>query len=265
MARMNIKRKEALSKFDPTKSYSLIEAAEILKQISYTKFDPTIDIGVRLGVDPHKADQMVSGVVARRRSIAKSARVLVLCSPDKEEEAKAAGADFVGLDEYISKIEKGWTDIDVIITMPTVMAKIGRLGKILGPKGLMPSPNTGTVTFEIGKAVQDAKASKVGFVNSGINPALNQNYKNDGNVIIVPPNINIQPTHLLTATIKPKLNIDFNKINQALDFEAERAIEEGKIVSVKINKTVITLKPDGTYSKEILTIKKNQSKKITLS
>jgi large subunit ribosomal protein L1 len=163
MARISKKRKEALSKFDATKSYSLVEAAEILKQISYTKFDSSIDIDIRLGVDPRKADQMVRGVVALPHGTGKTVRVLVLCSPDKEEEAKAAGADFVGLDEYISKIEKGWTDIDVIITMPTVMAKLGRLGKVLGPRGLMPNPKSGTVTLEVGKAVQEVKAGKIDF------------------------------------------------------------------------------------------------------
>jgi large subunit ribosomal protein L1 len=163
MARISKKRKEALSKFDATKSYSLVEAAEILKQISYTKFDSSVDIDVRLGVDPRKADQMVRGVVALPHGTGKTVRVLVLCSPDKEEEAKAAGADYVGLDEYISKIEKGWTDIDVIITMPTVMAKLGRLGKVLGPRGLMPNPKSGTVTLEVGKAVREVKAGKIDF------------------------------------------------------------------------------------------------------
>lgn len=163
MARISKKRKEALSKFDATKSYSLEEAASILKEISYTKFDSSVDIDVRLGVDPRKADQMVRGVVALPHGTGKTVRVLVLCSPDKEEEAKAAGADHVGLDDYIQKIEKGWTDIDVIITMPTVMAKLGRLGKVLGPRGLMPNPKSGTVTLEVGKAVQEVKAGKIDF------------------------------------------------------------------------------------------------------
>ncbi len=163
MARITKKRKEALSKFDAAKTYSLVEAADILKQISYTKFDSSIDVDVRLGVDPRKADQMVRGVVALPHGTGKTVRVLVLCSPDKEEEAKAAGADHVGLDEYISKIEKGWTDIDVIITMPTVMAKLGRLGRILGPRGLMPNPKSGTVTLEVGKAVSEVKAGKIDF------------------------------------------------------------------------------------------------------
>ena len=164
MAKISKKRKEALSKFDIEKSYSLEEAAGILKQISYTKFDASVDIDVRLGVDPRKADQMVRGVVALPHGTGKEVRVLVLCTPDKAEEAKAAGADHVGLDDYIQKIEKeGWTDIDVIITMPTVMAKLGRLGKILGPRGLMPNPKSGTVTLEVGKAVQEVKAGKIDF------------------------------------------------------------------------------------------------------
>jgi large subunit ribosomal protein L1 len=135
-----------------------------LKEISYTKFDASVDIDVRLGVDPRKADQMVRGVVALPHGTGKSVRVLVLCTPDKVEEAKAAGADHVGLDDYIQKIEKeGWTDIDVIITMPTVMAKLGRLGRVLGPRGLMPNPKSGTVTLEVGKAVQEVKAGKIDF------------------------------------------------------------------------------------------------------
>lgn len=164
MAKISKKRKEALSKFDIEKSYSLEDAAAILKEISYTKFDASVDIDVRLGVDPRKADQMVRGVVALPHGTGKEVRVLVLCTPDKAEEAKAAGADHVGLDEYIQKIEKeGWTDIDVIITMPTVMAKLGRLGKVLGPRGLMPNPKSGTVTLEVGKAVQEVKAGKIDF------------------------------------------------------------------------------------------------------
>lgn len=163
MARISKKRKEALSKFDVEKLYSLEEAAAILKEISYTKFDASVDIDVRLGVDPRKADQMVRGVVALPHGTGKTVKVLVLCTPEKEEEAKAAGADFVGLDEYISKIEKGWTDVDVIITMPAVMAKLGRLGKVLGPRGLMPNPKSGTVTMEVGKAVQEVKAGKIDF------------------------------------------------------------------------------------------------------
>jgi len=163
MAKLTKKIKEALSKYDATQAYSLEKAAEILKEISYTKFDASVDIDVRLGVDPRKADQMVRGVVALPHGTGKDVRVLVLCSPDKVEEAKAAGADHVGLDDYIAKIEAGWTDIDVIITMPTVMAKLGRLGRVLGPRGLMPNPKSGTVTLEVGKAVKEVKAGKIDF------------------------------------------------------------------------------------------------------
>ena len=163
MAKLTKKIKEALSKYDATQAYSLEKAAEILKEISYTKFDASVDIDVRLGVDPRKADQMVRGVVALPHGTGKDVRVLVLCSPDKVEEAKAAGADHVGLDHYIAKIESGWTDIDVIITMPTVMAKLGRLGRVLGPRGLMPNPKSGTVTLDVGNAVKEVKAGKIDF------------------------------------------------------------------------------------------------------
>ena len=163
MAKLTKKRKEALAKYDTKVEYSFEKAAEILRDITYTKFDASIDIDVRLGVDPRKADQMVRGVVALPHGTGREVRVLVLCTPDKEAEAKEAGADFVGLDEFIQKIEKGWTDVDVIITMPTVMAKIGRLGKILGPRGLMPNPKSGTVTLEVGKAVKEVKAGTIDF------------------------------------------------------------------------------------------------------
>ncbi|WP_428654137.1 50S ribosomal protein L1 [Runella sp.] len=163
MAKLTKKRKDALAKYDAKLQYSFEKAAEILKDISYTKFDASVDIDVRLGVDPRKADQMVRGVVALPHGTGREVRVLVLCSPDKEAEAKEAGADYVGLDEYVKKIEQGWTDVDVIITMPTVMAKIGKLGKILGPRGLMPNPKSGTVTLEVGKAVKEVKAGKIDF------------------------------------------------------------------------------------------------------
>ena len=163
MAKLTQKQKEAQTKYDATQSYSLTKAAEILKEISYTKFDSSVDIDVRLGVDPRKADQMVRGVVALPHGTGKNVRVLVLCTPDKVEEAKAAGADHVGLDDYIQQIEKGWTDIDVIITMPTVMAKLGRLGRVLGPRGLMPNPKSGTVTLNVGQAVTEVKAGKIDF------------------------------------------------------------------------------------------------------
>ncbi|WP_025762911.1 50S ribosomal protein L1 [Dyadobacter tibetensis] len=163
MGKLTKKQKEALSKFDAEQAYSLEQAADVLKTISYTKFDSSVDIDVRLGVDPRKADQMVRGVVTLPHGTGKNVRVLVLCTPDKEEEAKEAGAEYVGLDEYIQKIEQGWTDIDVIITMPSVMAKVGRLGKVLGPRGLMPNPKSGTVTPEVGKAVKEVKAGKIDF------------------------------------------------------------------------------------------------------
>ena len=163
MAQVSKKRKEALAKHDLTQMRSLVEAAVVVKDITYTKFDASVDIDVRLGVDPRKADQMVRGVATLPHGTGKTVRVLALVTPDKEAEALAAGADFVGLDDYISKIEKGWTDIDVIITMPAVMAKVGRLGRVLGPRGLMPNPKSGTVTTDVAKAVQEVKAGKIDF------------------------------------------------------------------------------------------------------
>jgi len=156
-------RKEALSKFDVEKSYSLEDASKIVKDITKQKFDSTVDLAVKLGVDPRKANQMVRGTVSLPHGTGKDVKVLVLCSPDKEKEATDAGADFVGLDEYIDKIKQGWTDVDVIITMPSVMGKVGALGRILGPRGLMPNPKTGTVTMNVGQAVTDVKAGKIDF------------------------------------------------------------------------------------------------------
>ena len=163
MARVSKNRKAVLAKYNPDKVYTLDEAAKVLKDITFTKFDPSVDVDIRLGIDPKKSDQMVRGVVSLPHGLGKVVRVLVLCSPDKAQEAKDAGAEHVGLDDYIKKIEDGWTDIDVIITMPTVMAKVGRLGKVLGPRGLMPNPKSGTVTLEVGKAVKEVKAGKVDF------------------------------------------------------------------------------------------------------
>lgn len=163
MTKISKNRKLALSKYDSKKSYSLEDAAKIIKEITTTKFDASVDISVRLGVDPRKANQMVRGSVSLPHGSGKTMRVLVLCTPDKAAEATAAGADFVGLDEYIEKIKGGWTDVDVIITMPSVMGKVGALGRVLGPRGLMPNPKTGTVTMEIGKAVTDAKGGKIDF------------------------------------------------------------------------------------------------------
>lgn len=163
MSKLTKNRKLALEKLDKDKQYTIGEASGLVKEITSTKFDASVDIDVRLGVDPRKANQMVRGVVTLPHGTGKEIRVLVLCTPEKEEEAKAAGADHVGLDDYIEKIEKGWTDMDVIITMPPVMAKIGKLGRVLGPRGLMPNPKSGTVTMEIGKAVKDVKMGKIDF------------------------------------------------------------------------------------------------------
>lgn len=163
MSKLTKNRKTALAKVETGKVYKLGEAAALLKEITFTKFDASVDLDVRLGVDPRKSNQMVRGVVTLPHGTGKQVRVLVLCTPDKENEAKEAGADYVGLDEYIEKIKGGWTDVDVIITTPNVMAKVGALGRILGPRGLMPNPKTGTVTMEVGKAVKEVKAGKIDF------------------------------------------------------------------------------------------------------
>ncbi len=163
MAKISKNRKAVVAKYNPEKHYSLEDASQILKDITFTKFDASVDLDIRLGVDPKKSDQMVRGVVSLPHGIGKTVRVLVLCTPDKEQEAKDAGADHVGLDDYVKKIEGGWTDIDVIICTPTVMAKVGKLGKVLGPRGLMPNPKSGTVTLEVGKAVKEVKAGKIDF------------------------------------------------------------------------------------------------------
>lgn len=163
MARITKKRKEALAKVEKNKLYSLEEASALLKEITYTKFDASVDLAVRLGVDPRKANQMVRGVVSLPHGTGKDMKVLALVTPDKEEEAKAAGADYVGLDEYLEKIKGGWTDVDVIVTMPAIMGKLGPLGRVLGPRGLMPNPKTGTVTLDVAKAVSEVKAGKIDF------------------------------------------------------------------------------------------------------
>src|SRR6478672_4596246 len=178
MATLTKKRKAAVAKYDATKAYSVAEASKVVKDITTTKFDASVDLAIRLGVDPRKANQMVRGTVSLPHGTGKTLRVLALVTPDKEAEAKAAGADFVGLDEYIEKIKGGWTDVDVIITMPSVMGKVGALGRVLGPRGLMPNPKTGTVTMDIGKAVTDSKGGKIdfkvdkaGIVHAGIGKA----------------------------------------------------------------------------------------------
>ncbi|MBI9066468.1 MAG: 50S ribosomal protein L1 [Salinivirgaceae bacterium] len=163
MAKLTKNRKKVADKIEANKLYSLSEAAKLVKEVTTTKFDASVDIDVRLGVDPRKANQMVRGVVSLPHGTGKETRVLVLCTPEKEEEAKAAGADHVGLDDYIAKIKDGWTDIDVIITMPPVMAKVGALGRILGPRGLMPNPKSGTVTMDVASAVKEVKQGKIDF------------------------------------------------------------------------------------------------------
>ncbi len=163
MGKLTKGQKESAAKIEKGKAYSLTEAASLVKEVNYTKFDASVDLAIRLGVDPRKANQMVRGVVTLPHGTGKDVKVLALVSPDKEAEAKEAGADYVGLDEYISKIKGGWTDVDVIITMPSVMGKIGPLGRILGPRGLMPNPKTGTVTMDVAKAVKEVKAGKIDF------------------------------------------------------------------------------------------------------
>jgi len=163
MSKLTKNRKMVLAKYDKLKAYPLQEAAKLVKEITYTKFDASVDLDIRLGIDPRKSNQMVRGVVTLPHGTGKQTRVLVLCTPDKEKEALEAGADYVGLDDYIEKIKGGWTDVDVIITMPQVMSKIGPLGKILGPRGLMPNPKSGTVTVDIGKAVKEIKMGKIDF------------------------------------------------------------------------------------------------------
>lgn len=230
MAKLTKKQKVVLAKFDLEKEYSLQDASAMLKDITYTKFDASVDIDVRLGVDPKKADQMVRGVAALPHGIGKDVRILVLCSPDKEQEAKDAGADFVGLDEYITKIEQGWLDIDVIITTPTVMAKVGKLGRILGPRNLMPNPKSGTVTLEVGKATKEIKAGKVdfkvdktGIIHSTIGRASFSPEKIQENAIeIINVIAKLKPTSAkgayfksihLSTTMSPSITIDKSSVS----------------------------------------------------
>jgi large subunit ribosomal protein L1 len=230
MAKISKKRKEALAKFDKTKVYPLTEAVEMVKNITYTKFDSSFDIDVRLGVDPRKANQMVRGIVTLPHGTGKVTRVLVLCTPDKEDEAKAAGADHVGLDDYVEKIKKGWTDVDVIITMPSVMPKIGALGKILGPRGLMPNPKAGTVTMDVGKAVAEVKAGKIdfkvdkyGIIHSGIGkvnfPSENlvENVKEMMSTIIKLKPTAAKGTYVksiyLSSTMSPGVQVDVKSVS----------------------------------------------------
>ena len=229
MGRISKKRKEALAKIDSAKAYSLAEACDLVKEVTTTNFDASVDISVRLGVDPKKANQMVRGTVALPHGTGKDMKVLVLCTPDKEEEAKAAGADHVGLDDYIEKIKGGWTDVDVIITMPAVMGKVGALGRVLGPRGLMPNPKTGTVTMEVGKAVSDVKAGKIDFKvdKTGIVHAMVAKSSFEGNKIkdnaneLIQTLIKLKPssakgTYLrsihISSTMSPSIQIDTKSV-----------------------------------------------------
>ena len=232
MTKLTKNKKIALAKVEMGKHYTLDEAANLVKEITTTKFDASVDLDVRLGVDPRKSNQMVRGVVTLPHGTGKTARVLVLCTPDKEEEAKAAGADFVGLDDYIEKIKAGWTDIDVIITMPPVMAKIGALGRVLGPRGLMPNPKTGTVTMEVGKAVTEVKAGKIdfkvdkqGIVHASIGKISFENEKLVQNAMeLLNTVIKLKPQALkgtyvrsiyISSTMSPGINVDSKSINAA--------------------------------------------------
>ena len=231
MSKLTKKRKEAFAKIEPGKSYSLKEAAALVKEITTTKFDASVDVDVRLGVDPRKANQMVRGVVTLPHGTGKQVRVLALCTPDKEAEAKEAGADYVGLDEYIEKIRGGWTEIDVIITMPAIMGKIGALGRVLGPRGLMPNPRSGTVTNDIAAAVKDVKSGKIdfkvdktGIVHTSIGKAsfsAEQIYDNAHEIISTL--IRLKPTAAkgtyvksiyLSSTMSPSIKIDPKSVEE---------------------------------------------------
>ena len=225
MGKISKNRKVSESKIDKTKLYSLDEASALIKEISTTKFDASVDLAVRLGVDPKKANEMVRGVVSLPNGTGKNMKVLALVSPDKEEEAKSAGADFVGLDDFIEKIKSGWTDVDVIVTMPSVMGKLGPLGRILGPRGLMPNPKTGTVTMDVGKAVSDVKAGKIdfkvdktGIVHAAIGKVSFSSDKISGNANeLIQTLIKLKPTSskgtyiksiFMSSTMSPSLAIE---------------------------------------------------------
>jgi len=229
MGRVSKKRKEVLAKYDLVKAYTLDEACDLVKNITTTKFDASVDISVRLGVDPRKANQMVRGTVALPHGTGKDVKVLVLCTPDKEAEAIAAGAEYVGLDEYIDKIKGGWTDIDVIITMPSVMGKVGALGRILGPRSLMPNPKTGTVTMDVGKAVEEVKAGKIDFkvdkygnIHTAIGKASFDGTKLRENAIELIGALNkLKPSAakgtyiksvFISSTMSPSINIDAKSV-----------------------------------------------------
>lgn len=231
MTRLTKNRKIALEKIEAEKAYKLNEAAVLVKEITKAKFDASVDIDVRLGVDPRKANQMVRGVVTLPHGTGKQVRVLVLCTPEKVEEAKEAGADYVGLDEYVEKIEKGWTDVDVIITMPSVMGKIGKLGRVLGPRGLMPNPKSGTVTPEVGKAVKEVKMGKIdfkvdkfGIIHSSIGKAsFNPDQIADNAKEFIQTIIKLKPSSAkgtyiksiyMSSTMSPGIKIDSKAIDE---------------------------------------------------
>ncbi|MCX6257531.1 MAG: 50S ribosomal protein L1 [Bacteroidia bacterium] len=230
MATLTKNRKLVLTKMEPEKVYSLAEAAETVKNITTTKFNSSVDVDVRLGVDPRKANQMVRGITTLPHGTGKVKRVLVLCTPDKESEALESGADYVGLDDYVQKIKDGWTDVDVIITMPAVMGKVGALGKILGPRGLMPNPKSGTVTMEIGKAVKEVKAGKIdfkvdkyGIIHASIGKvAFDKNQIVDNARELINTIIKLKPTAakgtyiksiFLSSTMSPGLQVDPKSID----------------------------------------------------
>ncbi|MCR9253901.1 MAG: 50S ribosomal protein L1 [bacterium] len=232
MGKLTKNQKAAAEKLEVGKEYSLEEASSLVKDITKSKFDASVDLDVRLGVDPRKADQMVRGVVALPHGTGKEVRVLVLCTPDKEAEAKEAGADHVGLDEFITKIEGGWTDIDVIITMPTVMAKVGKLGRVLGPRGLMPNPKSGTVTMDVAKAVKEVKSGKIDFKvdKFGIIHA------SVGKVSFSPEQIKENAAELINTINKLKPSSAkgtyFKSINMSSTMSAGITIDKGSIVGL---------------------------------
>ncbi|MHA6281223.1 50S ribosomal protein L1 [Salinimicrobium sp. CAU 1759] len=231
MARLTKKQKEAQSKLEKGKTYSVAEASALIKEITNVNFDPSVDIAVRLNVDPRKANQMVRGVVTLPHGTGKDVKVLALVTPDKEAEAKEAGADYVGLDEYLDKIKGGWTDVDVIITMPSVMGKLGPLGRVLGPRGLMPNPKTGTVTMDVAKAVSDVKAGKIdfkvdktGIVHAGIGKASFEADKIAGNAReLLTTLVKLKPTAAkgvyiksihMSSTMSPSVEIDTKRFTE---------------------------------------------------
>ena len=232
MSKLTKKQQEALAKYDSKKQYKLVEACSVVKEINYAGFDASVELAVRLGVDPRKANQMVRGVVTLPNGTGKVTRVLVLCTPDKENEAKEAGADHVGLDDYIEKIKGGWTDVDVIICTPSVMGKVGPIGRILGPRGLMPNPKTGTVTMEIGKAVKEVKAGKIdfrvdktGIIHSAIGKvSFTAEQINENAVELINTIVKLKPQALkgtyiksisLSTTMSPGIDVDPKSVGAA--------------------------------------------------